>query len=188
MRQSSRKYLKIGLRRGCLIVSAGFSGALMRLLRKFIKNFDLILASTAFCLSIVIITINVLLRYVFSKPIVEAEELSALGFVWIIFVGAAAVYRQHGNISIDVLINIFPLNIYKIFTLVTRLILLVVNLYVTYLAFGLFESGWEKTTFVLRLPYTFFYVAIFLGYGLMSIYAIRDLSESIKSTSVKKAS
>jgi TRAP-type C4-dicarboxylate transport system permease small subunit len=112
---------------------------------------------------------------------VEAEELSSLAFVWIIFVGAAAVYRKHGNISIDVLIGLFPSVIRKALNVITKSILLIVNAYVAYLALGLFESGWGKTTFVLRIPYTVFYIAILLGYGLMSIYAIRDLVESLKS-------
>jgi TRAP-type C4-dicarboxylate transport system permease small subunit len=131
---------------------------------------------------------NVLLRYLFSKPIVEAEEISSLAFVWIIFVGAAAVYRQRGNISIDVLVNLFPRAIRGVLDILTKIFLLIINFYLAYLALGLFASGWEKTTFVLRLPYTFFYLAILLGYGLMSIYSIRDLGESIKSAFVKTTS
>jgi TRAP-type C4-dicarboxylate transport system permease small subunit len=124
---------------------------------------------------------NVLLRYLFAKPIVEAEELSSLAFVWIIFVGAATVYRRHGNISIDVLVNLFPSVVQKTLDVISKVLLLIINVYVTCLAWRLFESGWEKTTFVLRIPYTVFYIAILMGYGLMSIYSVRDLGGSLKS-------
>ena len=153
----------------------------MKNLRKIAANADLIIASGAFCLSIVIIVMNVTLRYLISKPIVEAEELSALAFVWIIFVGASAVYRKNGNISIDILVILLPGIIRKVIDILIKLILLIVNFYIVYLTVGLYESVQIKTTFVLRIPYTSFYLAIFLGYGFMGFYAIKNLGKSIKS-------
>lgn len=48
---------------------------------------------------------NVLLRYVFLKPIFWAEELSRYLMVWMIFLGAGRVVSGEGHISVTLLVD-----------------------------------------------------------------------------------
>ena len=47
--------------------------------------------------------VNVVLRYVFLRPLPWAEELTLYLMVWIVFVGGSVVVRTRGHIAVDVL-------------------------------------------------------------------------------------
>lgn len=46
---------------------------------------------------------NVVLRYVFFRPLAWAEELTMYLMAWIVFVGGSIVVRTRGHIAVDVL-------------------------------------------------------------------------------------
>jgi C4-dicarboxylate transporter DctQ subunit len=46
---------------------------------------------------------NVILRYVFLRPLAWAEELTMYLMVWLVFVGGSVVVRTRGHIAVDVL-------------------------------------------------------------------------------------
>jgi C4-dicarboxylate transporter DctQ subunit len=47
--------------------------------------------------------VNVVLRYVFLRPIHWAEETTLYLMVWIVFVGGSVIIRTRGHIAVDVL-------------------------------------------------------------------------------------
>lgn len=47
--------------------------------------------------------VNVVLRYVFLRPLPWAEEVTLYLMVWIVFVGGSVVMRTRGHIAVDVL-------------------------------------------------------------------------------------
>jgi TRAP-type C4-dicarboxylate transport system permease small subunit len=51
---------------------------------------------------------NVVLRYGFGSGITVTEELSRLLFVWLIFIGAIPVMRQHGHLGVEFLVGALP--------------------------------------------------------------------------------
>lgn len=62
-------------------------------------------AGTALAASGTAMFLQVIARYVFSAPIVWAEEFAVLMFAWITFLGAAAVQADDSHLSIDTLRN-----------------------------------------------------------------------------------
>ena len=51
---------------------------------------------------------NVVLRYVFDSGIAISEEMSRYCFVWLTFVGAVVVYREHAHLGVDTLVRALP--------------------------------------------------------------------------------
>ena len=47
-------------------------------------------------------------RYVMDDPIGWTEQVSNIMFVWIVFVGAAVLYRQHLHIAVDMFLLMLP--------------------------------------------------------------------------------
>lgn len=47
-------------------------------------------------------------RYVLDAPIGWTEQVSNIMFVWIVFVGAAVLYRQHLHIAVDYFLLMLP--------------------------------------------------------------------------------
>lgn len=52
---------------------------------------------------------NVVLRYAFDSGIDISEELSRYFFVWLTFVGAVVVHREHAHLGVDAMTRALPL-------------------------------------------------------------------------------
>jgi TRAP-type C4-dicarboxylate transport system permease small subunit len=51
---------------------------------------------------------NVVLRYVFDSGIAISDEMSRYFFVWLTFIGAVVVYREHAHLGVDTLVRVLP--------------------------------------------------------------------------------
>jgi TRAP-type C4-dicarboxylate transport system permease small subunit len=51
---------------------------------------------------------NVIMRYVFDSGIAISEEMSRYFFVWLTFIGAVVVYREHAHLGVDTLLRVLP--------------------------------------------------------------------------------
>jgi TRAP-type C4-dicarboxylate transport system permease small subunit len=51
---------------------------------------------------------NVVLRYAFDSGIDVSEELSRYFFVWLTFIGAVVVHRDHAHLGVDAMVKAMP--------------------------------------------------------------------------------
>lgn len=58
--------------------------------------------------SILVMCIQVVLRYVFSEPLPWAEELSRYFFIWIVYLGAAIASRRAAHLEVDYFVRHLP--------------------------------------------------------------------------------
>lgn len=54
---------------------------------------------------VVMVFANVVLRYFFNSGILVSEELSRFCFVWLTFLGAVVVFREHGHMGVETLVQ-----------------------------------------------------------------------------------
>jgi TRAP-type C4-dicarboxylate transport system permease small subunit len=52
---------------------------------------------------------NVVLRYVFDTGIDVSEELSRYFFVWLTFIGAVVVHREHAHLGVNAMVKALPM-------------------------------------------------------------------------------
>ena len=52
--------------------------------------------------------IGVFYRYVLNSPLVWTSDTGILALVWLTFVGAGAVYRQHGHVAVSGIVERLP--------------------------------------------------------------------------------
>lgn len=71
-----------------------------------------------------IVTVNVIMRYLFNSPISWAGELSRYLFISIIFLGAILALKEGAHIGMDFLIQSLPERIYKKIILINNLVIL----------------------------------------------------------------
>lgn len=62
---------------------------------------------------------NVISRYVFNDNILWALELTVFMFAWMVLVGASYGVKKHFHIGVDVIINMAPEKLRKIYALIT---------------------------------------------------------------------
>jgi TRAP-type C4-dicarboxylate transport system permease small subunit len=76
------------------------SGVLDRLLEGIV--------AAVYGLTIVVMFIQVVLRYVFNEPFTWAEELSRYCFIWIVYLGAAIASKRAAHLKVDYLAPYMP--------------------------------------------------------------------------------
>ena len=57
--------------------------------------------------------LNVICRYFFNHPIYQAEEIATSMFVWLVFIGASACFKENMHVGIDCLVNLLPAKMRK---------------------------------------------------------------------------
>lgn len=62
----------------------------------------------ALTIMIVLVFLNVVLRYGFNSGISVSEELSRMLFVWLTFMGAVLAMYDHGHLGVDTLVRRLP--------------------------------------------------------------------------------
>ncbi len=72
------------------------------------ENFEGIVASILFCITLLLVMLNVITRYVFKTGIPWSEEFATGCFVWTAFVGSAACYKYRAHVGVDLIVNRLP--------------------------------------------------------------------------------
>ena len=145
------------------------------------RNFEEIIAGTGLVITILAVSFNVVMRYFFARSQNWAEEIASMGFAWVVFVGAAAVYKRKMHIGIDVFVNLMPLGIKSSLQWGMNIFLVFLNAYLTYLSLVFAVSAWTKPTHILLIPYTFVDLSATVGFALMTFHAVMELTAMLKS-------
>ena len=161
--------------------------------KRILKNLDAWFAGLMFAVTMVLVIINVFSRYFFNAPIAWVEEVATSCFVYTVFVGAAWCLRTRQHVGVDLLVDKLPEKARDVVHLLTDLIILVLNGYITYLSVLFMRSSKVKTMPILKISVNYLYFALLLGFGLMTIYSlihcgtdIRDLIHGEKKEGSEK--
>ena len=150
-------------------------------IKYFFTNFEELVSGFFLVLMVVIVILNVVLRYVFNKGIFWAEEVATISFVWAVFVGASATYKNKMDIGIDFLITKTSVNIQKKIKLVINILLLVINGYIFYLSVIFTTIAAIKPTAVLGISSAFVNSALVVGFGLITMHTVRFIIQDLKN-------
>lgn len=141
-----------------------------------LRDLELKIACAAFMLTLVMVTANVLLRYLSGTSLLFSEEISYLGFAYTIFLGAAYLYRKRVMIAVDFVIHMMPSALRRATVFLTLLLLLAANCYLVYISILLVDDGWVRRTAYLQMPYAYIHSASTIGFALMAVYSALFLS------------
>lgn len=134
-------------------------------------NLDLYFMVILLACLIVLTVGGVLKRYILRNPISWLEEIQALLFMWITFIGGSAAFRYASHVSIEILVDSLPK---KIGGLIERFDVLLQLLILGYLGYQEFTYYFQlistgKVTNLLRIPYSVAYLALPIGGVLMLV-------------------
>jgi len=148
-------------------------------MKKFFQNIEIILGSIAISITVLSVITNVILRYGFGIQFAWIEEVSVGCFIWTVFLGATAAYKDKALIGVDVLTKILPFRGRRVLELIIYTLLLVLNGTLFYLSYN-YTAGSGKITSALEISYVYINSSIVVSFGLMTIYSLKFLIEDIK--------
>ncbi len=146
----------------------------------FDKHFESLIAAPALAAMVILIFCQVLFRYALHKPLAWSEELARFMFVWMVYMGASMCVRKNMIMKVDILETAFRNNptVLSILAYISVIASLLFCLAMTY---GSYSIAYE-VTFVrnrlspaLDLPLGIAYMALPLGFGMMSLRYLQEL-------------
>lgn len=143
------------------------------------QNFDLIFSGFFLCITVLVVIVNVALRYLFHGGLFWAEEVATSSFIWSVFIGSASAYRYKMHIGIDFITKIGPRSWRGFLAVIIDLLMLAINGYIVYLSIFFIFANKLKRTPVLDLPALYVNLALTTGFTLMTAYALFFLCRDI---------
>lgn len=131
----------------------------------------------------ILVFIQVLLRYVFSAPLMGIEELMLFPTIWLYMLGGACASMKRDHISCGVLtIYIKKNKTNSFFNLVTSVISFIISSFLTFYAFKYFLYSIKvwKVSNLLHIPMFLAESSVFIGLLIMTIYTLRDINHDFR--------
>ena len=139
-----------------------------------IENAVIILGLSAMFL---ILLAQVIMRYVFSRPLTWSEEAARFIFVYVSFIGISYAYRQKGHIRMEVVVNLFPQAVRRGLEVLINLGTIALFCYMIPFSFRFIgiQAGVKATA--THIPMSIVYSALPLG---MALSCVRLLISSLR--------
>ncbi|SJN53220.1 2,3-diketo-L-gulonate TRAP transporter small permease protein YiaM [Vibrio ruber DSM 16370] len=143
----------------------------MRTVLKWVlDSIDIIMAAILVAMLVLVFT-NVVLRYGFSSGLRASVELSRLGLVWVVMLGAVIVLQRDEHLAVkEFTEKLMPRWVPFLRRLCWLIILVSVGM-LFYGAFGQMMDNWRDISPLTGLPSALFYLAGAISGGLMAILA-----------------
>ena len=128
----------------------------------------------------IILSLNVILRYLFSRPFHWAEEISVLLIVWVVLLGAGLVQQKDGHVAISYLFDLFPVK-WKIMTLIFGNLCICAVLAVHLLsAINLLKLQMTASMISVNMSSGFFALAVLVGIAAMLLFTVDSTMKGFK--------
>ena len=145
-------------------------------LHKVIRIILLILLT----LMVIVVTAQILCRYVFFYSLSWSEELSRYMFAWLILIGAGLGIEDRSSICIDVIENLTHGNVKKVIHILQYVISLIAVAILFYSACKLTQLGARQLSPAMGVKMSTIYLCMPLGFALMFIENLIKIFQIIK--------
>lgn len=146
---------------------------------KILSNFDAVLTGLTLSLCVIIVNVNVFMRYALNHPLQWCDEVVTGLFVWTVFIGSAYAYRKHSHLGVDIITNMMGPKLKQVVTLIVAFLELAILIMLTiisaqYVYNLIYVRGVFRpvVTDMLRFPKWWISIAVPIGFGLSTIYSV----------------
>jgi TRAP-type C4-dicarboxylate transport system permease small subunit len=150
--------------------------------KKAREPFEAYICVVLFALIVIVLTTEVIARYLFSSSFRWSEELSRFLFIWLIFIGASYAALKKSHIYIETFFTLLPKKVKPYAQLIGNVIWLVFSIFACYLGIDQTLAMYNTAQLSpgLQIPMYFVYVSIPLGYLLMTFRVFQLIVLEIK--------
>ncbi len=135
---------------------------------------------------VIILSINVFLRYIVHRPFSWAEELSILFLVWIVLLGAGLVQKKDEHVAITYLFDVFSPKVKKMFLFFANLCITLVLIIHIISGWNLVKLQMKSSMLGMNLPMGLFALGVLVGVVGMLVYTIHSTIESLSKRRLPK--
>jgi TRAP-type C4-dicarboxylate transport system, small permease component len=126
----------------------------------------------------IVLTLQIVLRYLFKSPISWAEEFARYVQIWITFIGVGFGFRKKSHIAMTLVLDKLPGKWKTVFSVFSDFVILACS--ITTIAYSsAFLAQQNKLSSVMHVPMKLVYCSIPIGMGILCVYVIADISKLI---------
>lgn len=167
----------------------------MELIKRVLDKALAVISTVLFSGMTILVTWQVITRFVFNNPSAISEELAKYMFVWLVLFGAAFVFGEHGHMAIEFIKDKFPPTIQKITNVFIELVVLAFSsLILVKGGFAATSLAWTQTNASLGIPMGYLYIAIPISglftmfYCVYNIYSLFKKDQSVQEINLSEGS
>jgi C4-dicarboxylate transporter, DctQ subunit len=133
-----------------------------------------VLSRLLIALIALIVFVQVISRYVFSKAITWSEELSTIAMVWAVYLGAAMAMRKRFHIRILVLVRLMPRTMALATVIIGDILFLLFCGLMLWFSYEYLSLLWTRASFSPALGVNQFYPhsIVFIAYALIVLHSL----------------
>lgn len=149
----------------------------MRALKWLDENFESIFLIILSAIMVVVIFVQVFMRYVMQNSLSWTEELARYCFIWLIYIGISYGVKKQRHISVDAILLLFKERGKIIFSIIANLLFLTFAIFVVIYGYDISSKllAWGQKSPANQIPMGIVYLAAPVGMGLTAIRIIQNL-------------
>lgn len=155
-------------------------------LKLILFNLDALAAGIALVLAMLLLNANIIMRYVFTRPLLWAQEAEVGLLLWAIFLGGAYVYRRGANLNSNMVVNRFSSGTRFLIKLMVDFLVILSLAALTYGGILYVSHFMDEVMPVLGIPRFYVDGAIPCGFGLAFLYAVFFFIRDLLTAEVRK--
>ncbi len=149
-------------------------------LKIFLNNIELYLSALCFIILTVLLTLQVISRYVLSHSFTWMEELGTVMFLWMIYLAISAAVTHRKHLRIDFLLEIMPFKVKRAMLILSNVIFGIFNIYIAVVMIDVIKFLGTSKTIMLQIPQQLVYIIIPLSLILTSVRLVQDIIAMMK--------
>jgi TRAP-type C4-dicarboxylate transport system permease small subunit len=132
---------------------------------------------------VVVVFIQVFMRYAMENSLSWSEELARYCFIWLIYIGISYAVKHKRHISVDAALLLFKNKTKIYFSIISNTLFLVFCVYVVIFGYGIASQllAFGQTTPALQIPTGVVYLAPPVGMALAGIRLIQNILNDFKT-------
>lgn len=125
--------------------------------------FEEIIASFLLVVTLIVLFLGIVFRYVLNDPLVWTEELARFCSTWIIYLGAAACFKHGNHIGIDTVVRLLPPTLQRQTAQLVNWLMMLLLAVLVVRGFQYSSKSFVMHTTVLQLPVGLWNAAVPVG-------------------------
>ena len=129
-------------------------------------------------LMMMLVVVDVFMRYVMNRPLMVSDEFSAYMLVTLSFLGLAYTWREKGHVRIEILVNHFPSRTYSWVRLLGLILTLIFMIQMDLAAYKMIAYALQinlRSSTWLMFPLFWPQLTIFIGFVLFTLMLAVDI-------------
>ncbi|MEF3329758.1 MULTISPECIES: TRAP transporter small permease [Oceanobacillus] len=150
----------------------------MNIIRKLNEHIEEWIVVMLLVISLSAISLQMFMRYFLNNSLAWSEELARYCFIWLIYIGIAYAVKKSRHITLDIVYDLVPDTLKKIFILVSNILVGIFAVVVIYYSYFLIEQlmNYGQTSAAMRVDMVYVYLSVPIG---MTLTLIRLLQNTI---------